>query len=171
MWQHFAALFGFRLCDTGNLTHMWNAAKYHGVSFSIDGIILESTPSPSWFKLNTNGSSLGNPGLAGAAGIFRDSDEHVHLTYHVALGTETSVIAELTAVWWVLSLPRHTIQQMLVSDFRHTFREVNGVADHLAKETVSLQLTRMLCHDDITGVLRDILSLDRRGVPHLRWGR
>ncbi|KAL0307842.1 UNVERIFIED_CONTAM: hypothetical protein Scaly_2967600 [Sesamum calycinum] len=121
-----------------------NAAKYRGVQFSTDNIILEvqrhlhtlyaartltstqwkghlhragvmgfifrqivprapsvvrwSAPSPSWFKLNTNGSSLGNLSLAGAAGIIRDSAGHVHLEYQVALGTGTSVIAELTAI-------------------------------------------------------------------------
>ncbi|KAL0282698.1 UNVERIFIED_CONTAM: putative ribonuclease H protein [Sesamum radiatum] len=62
-------------------------------------IVRWRAPSPSWFKLNTDGSSLGNPGLAGAAGIIRDSAGHVHLAYQFALGTGTSVLAELTAVW------------------------------------------------------------------------
>ncbi|KAL0292117.1 UNVERIFIED_CONTAM: putative ribonuclease H protein [Sesamum calycinum] len=229
VWQHFAALFGLNLCDTGSLTHMvhfwrystpfhldlhirtlipflilwftwtqWNAAKYFGVPFSTDGIILE-------FKLNTDGSSLGNPGLAGAAGIIRNSVEHVHLAYQFALGTGTSVLAGLTAVWQGLELAlthglaplvvevdattvisllqsrasgkwevQHLImrivrlQQLLVVDVQHVFREANGAADHLAKEVASLQLTRVLHHDDITGVLYGILCLDRRGVPHLR---
>ncbi|KAL0286327.1 UNVERIFIED_CONTAM: putative ribonuclease H protein [Sesamum angustifolium] len=62
-------------------------------------IVRWRAPSPSWFKLNTDGSSLGNPGLAGAAGIIRDSAGHVHLAYQFALGTRTSVLTELTAVW------------------------------------------------------------------------
>ncbi|KAL0308391.1 UNVERIFIED_CONTAM: hypothetical protein Sradi_5781400 [Sesamum radiatum] len=41
VWQHFAAVFGLCLYDTGSLTHMRNAAKYRGVPFSTDGIILE----------------------------------------------------------------------------------------------------------------------------------
>ncbi|KAL0292646.1 UNVERIFIED_CONTAM: putative ribonuclease H protein [Sesamum calycinum] len=230
-----------------------NVAKYHGVSFSTDGIILEvqrhlrtlyaartltstqwkgdlhqaivmgfifrqqvprapsivgwHAPSPSWFKLNTDGSSLGNPGLAGAAGIIRDSAGHVHLAYQFALGTGTSVLAELTAVWrgmelalthglaplvvevdatTVISLLKsrasgkwevqHLImrivclQQLLVEDIQHVFREANGAADHLAKEAASLQLTWVLHHDDITGILRGILCLDRQGVPHRRRG-
>ncbi|KAL0352216.1 UNVERIFIED_CONTAM: putative ribonuclease H protein [Sesamum calycinum] len=61
-------------------------------------IVCWRAPSPSWFKLNTDGSSFGNPGLAGAAGIIRDSAGHVHLAYQVALGTRTSVLAELIAV-------------------------------------------------------------------------
>ncbi|KAL0307977.1 UNVERIFIED_CONTAM: putative ribonuclease H protein [Sesamum calycinum] len=249
VWQHFAAIFGLCLCDTGSLNHMvhfwrystpfhsdlhirtlipflilwftWtqrNAAKYRGVPFSTDSIILEvqrhlhilyaariwtstqwkgdlhraavmgfifrqqvprapsivrwQAPSPSWFKLNTDGSSLGNPGLAGAAGIIRDSAGHVHLAYQLALGTGTSVLAELTAVWRGMELAlthglaplvvevdattvisllqsrasgkwevQHMImrivclQQLLVADVQHVFREANGAADHLAKES------------------------------------
>ncbi|KAK4383693.1 hypothetical protein Sango_2752600 [Sesamum angolense] len=122
-----------------------NAAKYRGVPFLTDGIILEvqrhlctlyaartltstqwkgdlhragvmgfifqqtvpqapsimrwHAPSLSWFKLNTDGSSLGIQAWRGAAAIIRDSVEHMHLAYQVALGTGTSVLAELTAVW------------------------------------------------------------------------
>ncbi|KAL0322208.1 UNVERIFIED_CONTAM: hypothetical protein Scaly_2517200 [Sesamum calycinum] len=62
------------------------------------------------------------------------------------------------------------LQQLLVADVQHVFREANGAADDLAKEATSLQLTWVLHHNDITGVLRDIFCLDRRGVPHLRRG-
>ncbi|KAL0333095.1 UNVERIFIED_CONTAM: putative ribonuclease H protein [Sesamum calycinum] len=265
VWQHFAAIFGLCLCDTGSLTHIvhfwpystpfhsdlhirtlipflilwftwtqWNAAKYRGVPFSTDSIILEvqrhlrtlyaartltstqwkgdlhqaavmgfifrqqvprapsivrwQVPSPSWFKLNTDGSSIGNPGLAGAAGIIRDSAGHVHLAYQFTLGTGTSVLAELTVVcrgmelalthglaplvvevdattvisllqsrasgkWEVQHMIMRIVclQRLLVADVQHVFREANGAADHLAKEAASLQLTRVLHHDDITG--------------------
>ncbi|KAK4402957.1 putative ribonuclease H protein [Sesamum angolense] len=67
-------------------------------------IVRWRAPSPSWFKLNTDGSSHGNPGLAGVVGIIRDSAGHVHLAYQIALGTGTSVLAELTAVWRGLEL-------------------------------------------------------------------
>ncbi|KAL0328128.1 UNVERIFIED_CONTAM: hypothetical protein Scaly_2245400 [Sesamum calycinum] len=140
-------------------------------------------------------------------GIIRDLAGHVHLAYQIALGTGTSVLAELTAVWRGLELAlthglaplvvevdatmvmsllqsrasgkwevQHLImhiiclQQLLVVDVQHIFREANGAADHLAKEAASLQLTRVLHHNDITGVLRGILCLDKRGVPHLRRG-
>ncbi|KAL0448111.1 UNVERIFIED_CONTAM: hypothetical protein Slati_1939000 [Sesamum latifolium] len=62
------------------------------------------TPSPAWFKLNLDGSFLGNPGPVGAAGIIRDAEGHVRLAYQDALGTTTSVIAELTAIWSDLEL-------------------------------------------------------------------
>ncbi|KAL0311115.1 UNVERIFIED_CONTAM: hypothetical protein Sangu_2406200 [Sesamum angustifolium] len=62
------------------------------------------------------------------------------------------------------------LQQLLVADVQHVFKEANGAADHLAKEAASLQLTRVLYHNDITGILRGILCLDSRGAPHLRRG-
>ncbi|KAL2250199.1 UNVERIFIED_CONTAM: hypothetical protein Sindi_2493600, partial [Sesamum indicum] len=61
-------------------------------------VVRWSTPSPAWFKLNSDGSSLGNPGPAAAAGIIRDADGQVRLAYQFALGTATSVVSELTAV-------------------------------------------------------------------------
>ncbi|KAL0396319.1 UNVERIFIED_CONTAM: hypothetical protein Scaly_0080300 [Sesamum calycinum] len=137
-----------------------NAAKYHRVQFSTNGIILEvqrhlrtlslspqcrhwSAPSLSWFKLNTDDSSLGKPGLAGAAGIIRDSARH-GLELALAHGLAPLVV-EVDAT------------MLLVADIQHIFKEVNGAADHLAKEAASLQLTLVLRHDDITGVLRGII--------------
>ncbi|KAL0367161.1 UNVERIFIED_CONTAM: hypothetical protein Sradi_3606200 [Sesamum radiatum] len=63
------------------------------------------------------------------------------------------------------------IQRMIGSDVRHTLREANGAADHLAKESASLQVTRILHPGDLAGTLRGILRLDRLGTPHLRQGR
>ncbi|KAL0358064.1 UNVERIFIED_CONTAM: hypothetical protein Scaly_1492100 [Sesamum calycinum] len=123
------------------------------------------------------GSSLGNPGLAGVAGIIKNSAGHVHLAYQIALGTGTSVLAELTTVWRGLELAlTHGLAPLVVevdatalllADVQHVFREANGAADHLAKEAASLQLTQVFHHNDITGVLSGILCLDKRGVPHL----
>ncbi|KAL2246336.1 UNVERIFIED_CONTAM: putative mitochondrial protein [Sesamum indicum] len=171
-------------------------------------VVRWSTPSPAWFKLNSDGSSLGNPGPAAAAGIIRDADGQVRLAYQFALGTATSVVSELTAVWRGLELARahslapivvevdatvvlqllqsrasgiwevqHLImrivqlQQELGSDVRHIFREANGAADHLAKDAASRQLTRVMYQEDITGVLRGIIRLDKMGTPYLRRGK
>ncbi|KAL0411407.1 UNVERIFIED_CONTAM: hypothetical protein Slati_3730400 [Sesamum latifolium] len=225
---HFAHFFGLQLCDTGDLTHLRNAAKYDGVQFSTNSIIFEvqrhlrtmyaaqimtstqwkgdlhramaigfvfrptvprapsvvrwATPSSAWFKLNSDGSSLGNLGPARAAGIIRDTEGQVRLTYQVALGTTTSVIVELTAVWRglelamahglapiVVEVDATTVIQLLQS--RASGKEANGAADHLAKEAASLQMTRVLHPGDITGELRGIIRLDRLGIPHLRQGQ
>ncbi|KAK4391459.1 putative ribonuclease H protein [Sesamum angolense] len=223
VWQHFAAILGSAfvirgaspICtdlDEHTVEGRFTSGCRNGFHISptsspSPSIVRWLAPSPSWFKLNTDGSSLGNPGLAGAAGIIRDSAGHVHLAYQFALGTGTSVLAELTAVWRGMELAlthglaplvvevdattvisllqsrasgnwevQHMImriiclQQLLVADVQHVFREANGAADHLAKEAASLQLTRVLHHDDITGILRGIICLDRQGVPHLRRG-
>ena len=60
------------------------------------------------------------------------------------------------------------LQQELGSDVRHIFREANGAADHLAKDAASRQLTRVMYQEDITGVLRGIIRLDKMGTPYLR---
>ncbi|KAK4383182.1 hypothetical protein Sango_2800200 [Sesamum angolense] len=143
-------------------------------------IVRWRAPSPSWFKHNTNDSSFGIPGLAGAAGIIRDSTGHVHLAYQVALGRGTSMLAELTTIWRGLKFAlthglaplvvEVDVTALLVPDVKHVFREANGAAEHLAEETASLQLTRGLHHNVIMGVLRGILCLDRRGVSYLRRG-
>ncbi|KAL0410830.1 UNVERIFIED_CONTAM: hypothetical protein Slati_3672700 [Sesamum latifolium] len=61
-------------------------------------VVRWATPSPAWFKLNLDRSSLGNPGPTGAVGIVRDAEGQVRLAYQDAFGTTASVIAELTAV-------------------------------------------------------------------------
>ncbi|KAK4389741.1 hypothetical protein Sango_2311100 [Sesamum angolense] len=97
--------------------------------------------------------------------------------FKVALGTGTSVVAELTTVLWALELAlAHGLTPLVVVVDTTAWRTFNTFlgrrmsADHLAKETASLQLTQVLRHNDITGVLRGILCLDRWGVPHLFQG-
>ncbi|KAL0378377.1 UNVERIFIED_CONTAM: hypothetical protein Sradi_3143200 [Sesamum radiatum] len=67
-------------------------------------VVRWTTPPPTWFKLNSNGSSLGNLGPAGAASIIRDAEGQMRLAYQDAFGTTTSVIVELIAVWRGLEL-------------------------------------------------------------------
>ncbi|KAL0443394.1 UNVERIFIED_CONTAM: putative ribonuclease H protein [Sesamum latifolium] len=43
-------------------------------------------PEPGWVKLNTNGASKGNPGLAGAGGIVRDYEGKVILAFFEPIG-------------------------------------------------------------------------------------
>ncbi|KAL0283748.1 UNVERIFIED_CONTAM: hypothetical protein Sangu_2868800 [Sesamum angustifolium] len=183
------------------LTTQRNAAKYRGIPFSIDGIILEvqrhlrtlyaartltrtqwkgdlhrpavmefifrptvprapsivrwRAPSPSWFKLNTDGSSFGNPSLEGAAGIIMDSAGHVHLAYQVALGIGTSVLAKLTVVWRGLELAlTHGLAPLVVEvDATAVISLLQSRVSGKWEEAASLQLTRVLHHNDITVVL------------------
>lgn len=59
------------------------------------------TPSPfstNWFKLNTNGPSLGNPCLAGGGGLIWNEKGEWVKGYARAIGTTTSVAAKLWAL-------------------------------------------------------------------------
>ena len=49
-------------------------------------------------KLNTNGSSLGNPGLAGAGGLLRNSSGAWISSFSLHMGITSNNIAELGAV-------------------------------------------------------------------------
>ncbi|XP_075649824.1 uncharacterized protein LOC142620320 [Castanea sativa] len=55
-------------------------------------------PSSNWFKLNSNGSSMGNPGLAGGGGIIRNKNGEWVEGYARAIGITTSVAAKLWAL-------------------------------------------------------------------------
>lgn len=52
-------------------------------------------PSSNWFKLNSNGSSRGNPGLAGGGGLIRNDKGEWVKGYARAIDITTSVAAEL----------------------------------------------------------------------------
>ncbi|KAL0342533.1 UNVERIFIED_CONTAM: hypothetical protein Scaly_1915900 [Sesamum calycinum] len=157
-----------RECDKrGSVFHLnRNAAKYRGVPFSTDGIILEVQ-----CHLRTlvqcagrAHNRLGGLELALTHGL-------APLVVEVDATTVISLLkSRASGKWEVQHMIMRIVclQQLLVADVQHVFREANGAADHLAKEAASLQLTLVLHHDDITGILRDILCLDRQGVPHLR---
>lgn len=55
-------------------------------------------PPLNWFKLNTDGSSLGNPGLAGGGGLIRNDKGEWVKRFARAIGSTTSVAAELWAL-------------------------------------------------------------------------
>lgn len=57
-----------------------------------------SSPQSGWIKLNTDGVSKGNPGIAGGGGIFRDSAGHYLKAFTFTCGTASAIKAELTAV-------------------------------------------------------------------------
>ncbi|KAL0325063.1 UNVERIFIED_CONTAM: hypothetical protein Sradi_5075600 [Sesamum radiatum] len=149
-------------------------------------VVRWSTPSPSWFKLNTDGCSLGNPGPAGVAGIIRGSDGCIHLTFQVTLGTGTSVIFELTTVWrglelalahalapLVVEVDANAVIQLLQSRASGKWRRRMGQLIILRRR-LPLQLNWVLRNSDITGGDGDAaVGDDRRrrqdtGRPHRR---
>lgn len=55
-------------------------------------------PGRGWVKLNTDGSSLGNPGLAGGGGLIRDEEGAWVVGFARNIGISSSFIAELWAL-------------------------------------------------------------------------
>ena len=55
-------------------------------------------PPSTWFKLNSDGSSLGNPGKAGGGGLIRNDKGEWLKGYARNVGYSTSVAAELWAL-------------------------------------------------------------------------
>ncbi|KAL0016315.1 hypothetical protein SO802_003384 [Lithocarpus litseifolius] len=55
-------------------------------------------PSLNWFKVNSDGSSMGNPGLAGGGVLIRNQDGEWVKGYARSIGCATSVAAELWAL-------------------------------------------------------------------------
>ena len=57
-----------------------------------------ASPPTNWFKLNSNGSSLGNPDLAGGGGLISNKRVEWIKGYARAIGITTSAVAELWAL-------------------------------------------------------------------------
>lgn len=57
-----------------------------------------SKPELGWVKLNTDGSFIGNPGLAGCGGLMRDHNERWIKGFTRSLGQASSVEAKLWAL-------------------------------------------------------------------------
>jgi ribonuclease HI len=53
-------------------------------------------PSLNWIKCNTDGASIGNPGLASCGGVFRNHNAEFLMAFAEPLGIATSYFAELS---------------------------------------------------------------------------
>lgn len=75
-----------------------------------------SLPPHSKFKLNTDGASRGNPGVAGGGGVLRDHNGSMLLAYAFNYGVTTNFAAEFLAIFdglricRALQLPVHVIE-------------------------------------------------------------
>jgi len=74
------------------------AQNYAGYKVKVEQRIRWERPCQGWFKLNTNGSSLGNPGAAGGGGILRDALGNWVQAFSRNIGTTTSFMAEIWAL-------------------------------------------------------------------------
>ena len=71
------------------------AASTHSLVVRVERMIRWVEPSMSWFKLNTDGASRGNPGLAAAGGVLRDDTGRWCRGFALNIGRCTAPLAEL----------------------------------------------------------------------------
>nr|POE76953.1 putative ribonuclease h protein [Quercus suber] len=86
-------------------------------------------PGDGWFKLNADGSALGNPGRANGGGLIRDSNGGRIRGFTCNIGVASSVEAEL----WALDC-RALINQVSQVRMMHCFCEANKCARTARKE-------------------------------------
>lgn len=96
--------------------HLFKEVKFMATEFSCIAMkspntnpktsvtVIWRTPQPYWHKLNSDGSALGCPGLAGGGGLFRDHHGRWVKGFYRAIGWANSLHAELWAVRDGLSL-------------------------------------------------------------------
>lgn len=56
------------------------------------------SPNPGWWKLNTNGSALGNPGPSGTGGMLKDYEGWEINAFLESVGRENSSGVEILAI-------------------------------------------------------------------------
>ena len=146
-------------------------------------------PPLNWFKLNSDGSSMGNSGLAGGGGIIRDSFGRWVKGYVRAIGATASVATELWAlrdrIRLCISLNLLAVEVKLdakvVADLEaiiaeqipfvrimHCFREANKCADALARRGALLPQDFMIFMNLPPNVVM-LLSLDAIGTMYDRF--
>ncbi|CAL1407041.1 unnamed protein product [Linum trigynum] len=90
-------------------------------------------PPPGWWKLNVDGASNGNPGVAGAGGVLRGSDGRWAGGFCASLGCCSAVMAELWGLYHGLDIAwRHGCRTLMVeSDSKLAIELVNNRTDPL----------------------------------------
>ena len=62
----------------------------------------------------------------------------------------------------------NVLKNLLNLKFFHIFREGNQVADHLATETLSLKISKVLQRNELDQKSKRLIFSDKSGVPYLR---
>ncbi|XP_042988584.1 uncharacterized protein LOC122316111 [Carya illinoinensis] len=131
-------------------------------------------------KLNIDGSSLGNPGLAGGGGIFRDKKGRTVAGFASYYGEASNTVAEGRALLDGLQMA----QQLGLKDFmvesdstvmvgwiqsgRWSLWKANMVTDCLAKQGAKNNVGLFTGADVGSGMLRGLLRTDSWELPYLR---
>ncbi|KAE8658336.1 hypothetical protein F3Y22_tig00116971pilonHSYRG00198 [Hibiscus syriacus] len=132
-------------------------------------------PLSGFLKLNTDGASQGNPGVAGADGLLRNEAADWILGFTAHLGICTSVAAELYAIRTGLSLAWNSLHPLgtIIEDvrslkarnwiikFQHTYREGNFCVDVLSKMACTIDEELMVFYSPLTEI-SSFLDADSR---------
>ncbi|GLT45320.1 hypothetical protein SLA2020_191580 [Shorea laevis] len=105
-------------------------------------------PPSSWFKLNTDGSTIGNPGYAGCGGLIRDSQGQWVVGFMRNIGHTTSLAAELWAIRDGLSMANYLqIQNLIVeTDCQVAHALLSGTSNpYHPHSTLILDCRDLLC--------------------------
>uniref|UniRef100_A0A7N2LJL1 RNase H type-1 domain-containing protein n=1 Tax=Quercus lobata TaxID=97700 RepID=A0A7N2LJL1_QUELO len=125
-------------------------------------------PPINWLKLNSDGSSMGNPGLAGGGGLIRNEIGEWVKGYARATGCASSVAAELWAKMWrtrmVLASWLLIEEEIPLVRIQYCYREANKCADALASHSESGSYN---FHEPPSDVAF-LLNLDSAGTPFFR---
>ena len=74
------------------------AGPANGMRSRVTNLVSWGRPEMGWMKLNTDGSSLGNPGSVGGGGVIRDWYGRWVVGFSRKIGVTTSLLAELWAI-------------------------------------------------------------------------
>ncbi|XP_035549712.1 uncharacterized protein LOC118349411 [Juglans regia] len=118
-------------------------------------------PSVGWVKLNTDGSSLGNPG---ASGIGSNNRAELLALLHGLQQEMWGVVSRGFLGGEIIDI----IDSMTYS-INHVFREGNKVADWLAKQGASGKDFAFSQLTETPRALRGLIRMDYSGLPSLRF--
>ena len=88
------------------LEYFHSVGKLLGIKCKIVKQVRWEKPCSGWLKLNTDGASMGNPGLAGGGGLLRDEDGSWIGGFARKIGISSSFTTELWAIILTLLCPR-----------------------------------------------------------------
>ncbi|KAL9288897.1 putative ribonuclease H domain, reverse transcriptase zinc-binding domain-containing protein [Arabidopsis thaliana] len=105
-------------------------------------------PSTGWFKLNTDGASRGNPGLATAGGVVRDGEGQWCVGFVLNIGICSAPLAELWGVYYGLHIAWERGIRRLELEVDSTL--VVGFLQAGIEDSHSLSLLVRLCYGFIS---------------------
>lgn len=152
-------------CNLWKPSHWYgdrNIASYFGIELPppctfLPKIVEWTKPSIGWVKLNTDGASLGNPGIAGAGGLLRDHKGQLIFAFKEPLGHSTNTMAEPKA-----------LHRGLLLSWQHGFSKIwvevdaTSIISLLSSEYTGLWLFQHILHH-----IQSLLNLMEVRITHI----